>query len=186
MEDKEIVELYLRRDQEALRQTADKYGARLQALALHMVGDRETAEECENDTYYNAWRSIPPHEPRDYFYPFLARLLRHIALNRWRERRQLKRSALVCELSTELEECLAAPDDTECRVEAGELARAINGFLGDLSVEKRTVFLRRYWYLDSIAEIARSRSMSQGQVKTMLYRLRGQLRDYLNKEGFLL
>lgn len=186
MEDKDIVELYLHRDQEALRQTADKYGDRLRALAMHMVEDRETAEECENDAYYSAWRSIPPHEPRDYLYPFLARLVRHIALNRCRERRQRKRSALVVTLSEELEECLPAPDDTECRVEAGELARAINGFLGSLPVEKRTVFLRRYWYLDSVAEIASRCGMSQGRVKTMLYRLRGQLKDDLTKEGFLL
>lgn len=186
MEDRDIVELYLSRDQEALRQTSEKYGGRLRSLAFHLVEDDETAEECENDTYLAAWQSIPPHEPRDYFYPFLARLLRHIALNRCRERKRLKRSALVCELSSELEECLAAPDDTECRVEAGELAQTINDFLGSLPAAKRIVFLRRYWYLDSVAEIGTRCAMSQGQVKTMLYRLRSQLRDYLEKEGFLL
>ena len=186
MEDQDIVELYLNRDQEALRQTSEKYGRKLRNLAFHLVEEDETAEECENDTYLSAWQSIPPHEPRDYFYPFLARLLRHIALNRCRERNRLKRSALVCELSAELEECLAAPDDTECKVAAHELARAINGFLGSLPPEKRVVFLRRYWYLDSVFEIGTRCAMSQGQVKTMLYRLRKQLRDYLEKEGFLL
>lgn len=186
MEDEKIVELFLNRNQEALHQTSEKYGGRLRSLAFHLVEDKETAEECENDTYLAAWQSIPPHEPRDYFYPFLARLLRHIALNRCRERKKLKRAALVCELSAELEECLAAPDDTECNVEAGELARAINGFLGSLSAKKRVVFLRRYWYMDSIAELADRCAMSRGQVKTILYRLRKQLRDYLEKEGFLL
>ncbi len=186
MEDRDIVDLFLKRDQEALRQTTDKYGGRLRSLAVHLVEDHETAEECENDTYLAAWQSIPPHEPRDYFYPFLARLLRHIALNRCRERKRLKRAAVVCQLSAELEECLAAPDDTECRAEAGELARAINGFLGSLPAKKRVVFLRRYWYMDSIAEIGARCAMSQGQVKTMLYRLRRQLRDNLEKEGFRL
>ena len=94
MEDAKIVELYLKREEEAIRQTSDKYGKRLRSLAYGIVGEQQTAEECENDTYFIAWNSIPPQEPRDYLYAFLARITRHISLNCCRNRSRLKRSAL--------------------------------------------------------------------------------------------
>ena len=101
MDDRSIVALYLRRDETAIRQTAEKYGSRLRALAYGIVNDLQTAEECENDTYMEAWHTIPPHEPSDHFYAFLARITRHISLNCCRDRSRLKRSAFICELSVE-------------------------------------------------------------------------------------
>lgn len=186
MDDKRIVELYLNRDETAIALTVEKYGKRLRALALNITDDLQTAEECENDTYIQTWNSIPPHEPRDYFYPFLARITRHISLNRCRERSRLKRSAFLCEFTTEMEQCIPAPDDLQCRLDSMDLNRAINGFLATLNEEKRLVFLRRYWFLDSIEVIAKRFSMSQGKVKTMLFRTRKQFRDYLEKEGYML
>lgn len=111
MDDRGIVALYLRRDETAIRQTAEKYGSRLRTLAYRIVNDLQTAEECENDTYMEAWNTIPPHEPSDYFYAFLARITRHISLNRCRDRDRLKRSAFICELSAEMEQCIPAPDN---------------------------------------------------------------------------
>lgn len=184
MEDEEIVGLYLRREEEAVRRTQEKYGGRLYALALGIVGDAHTAQECENDAYFQAWNSIPPHKPGNYLYPFLARMTRHIALNRCRDRERLKRRTLICALSTELEECIPAPDDTPCALEERELREAINGFLGELGEEQRTVFLRRYWYLDSIETIAGRYGYSKSKVKTMLFRVRRKLGDYLKKEGY--
>ncbi|MDE7297814.1 MAG: RNA polymerase sigma factor [Lachnospiraceae bacterium] len=186
MDNEKIVELYLLRDESAITETAEKYGSRLRALALGITADRQIAEECENDTYLEAWNSIPPHEPRSYLYAFLARITRHIALNCCRERSRLKRSALLCELSSEVEQCIPAPDDTECRLESIALGKAINSFLGTLAEEKRNVFLRRYWYFDSVADISRRYSLSQSKVKTMLFRIRNQLREYLEKEGYIL
>ena len=186
MEDGQIVELYLRRDESAVRHTADKYGGRLRALALGVVRDTQTAEECENDTYLEAWRSIPPHEPREYLYAFLARITRHTALNRCRERDALKRRAFVTELGAELEQCIPAPDDLECRLDAMALGEAVNGFLASLDREKRAMFLRRYWYLDSVSAIARRFGCSEGKVKTTLFRVRGRLRTYLEQEGYTL
>jgi RNA polymerase sigma factor (sigma-70 family) len=186
VDDSQIVSLYLSRDETAIARTAEKYGSRLRALALGVVRDVQTAEECENDAYWEAWRSIPPHQPRDYLYPFLARITRHAALDRCRERDRLKRSAAVVELSAELEQCLPAPDDAACRLDALALGEAINGFLAGLSREKRVMFLRRYWFLDSVAEVARRCGCSEGRVKTTLFRLRGQLRDYLEQEGYTL
>lgn len=186
MEDSKIVELYLLRDETAIKQTTEKYGKRLCALAYGIVKDLQTAEECENDTYMEAWSAIPPHEPRTYFYAFLARITRHISLNCCRNRSRLKRSAFISELSAEMEQCISAPNDTECRIDDMMLSQAINGFLGKLDVEKRNIFIRRYWYLDSIADISRRFALSESKVKTTLFRCRNQLREYLEKEGYTL
>lgn len=184
MDDNKIVELYLCRDEAAVKYTSEKYGNRLRSLARGILNDRQTAEECENDTYLEAWRSIPPHEPKSYLYAFLARITRHISLNCCRNRSRLKRSAYICELSAEMEQCIPAPDDVECRIDDMAFAEAINGFLGTLGEEKRNLFLRRYWYLDSVAQISRQFSLSESKVKTTLFRCRNQLREYLEKEGY--
>ena len=186
MEDSKIVELYLLRDETAIKQTAEKYGKRLCALAYGIVMDLQTAEECENDTYMEVWSAIPPHEPRTYFYAFLARITRHISLNCCRDRSRLKRSAFISELSAEMEQCISAPDDTQCRIDDMMLNQAINGFLGKLDEEKRNIFIRRYWYLDSIAAISRRFALSESKVKTTLFRCRNQLREHLEKEGYTL
>lgn len=186
MEDNEIVDLFLRRDETAVKLVTEKYGSRLRALAFGIVKDRQTSEECENDTYMEAWKSIPPHEPRGYLYAFLARIVRHISLNCCRNQNRLKRSAILCELSAELEQCIPTPDDEACRLEEAELRNAINNFLEMMEEEKRNVFVRRYWYADSVAEISKRFSISQSKVKTMLFRSRNQLREYLEKEGYTL
>ena len=185
MDDSRIVDLYLQRDEDAIKLTAEKYGSRLRSLAFRVANDERVAEECENDTYLQAWNSIPPHEPRDYLYAFLARIIRHIALNRCRSDNRLKRSAYIFELSNELEQCLPAPDDVERRMDNKALAGAINGFLGSLDPEKRNIFIRRYWYLDSVSDISKRFSMSESKVKTTLFRCRKRLSEYLEKEGYV-
>lgn len=183
MEDNTIVELYLLRDQAAISQTAEKYGSRLRSLAYGIVKDTQTAEECENDTYMQAWNAIPPHEPRSYLYGFLARITRHISLDHCRNRSRLKRSAFICQLSTEMEQCIPAPDDVECRIDDMALSEAINGFLAALHQEKRNIFIRRYWYMDSISDISKRFDLSESKVKTTLFRCRNQLREHLEREG---
>ena len=184
MEDTQIVELYLDRDETAIRQTSEKYGARLRTLAYGIVRDRQAAEECENDTYLQAWNTIPPHEPGSYLYAFLARIARHISLNFCRDRSRLKRSAFIVELSAEMEQCIPAPNDTACRIDDLALREALNGFLSTLNEEKRNVFVRRYWYLDSVADISKRFALSESKVKTTLFRCRNQLREHLAKEGY--
>lgn len=186
MDDNSIVELYLLRDETAIGQTAEKFGSRLRTLAYGIVQDHQTAEECENDTYMEAWSTIPPHTPGSYLYAYLARITRHIALNFCRARSRLKRRALICELSTELEQCIPAPDDAACRMEDMVLREAINSFLAALEEEKRNIFIRRYWYLDSIADISRGFGLSESKVKTTLYRCRNRLREHLEQEGYIL
>jgi len=184
LEDSQIVELYLSRDESAVAHTGEKYGARLRAIAHRITEDPGAAEECENDTYLEAWNAIPPHEPRSYLFAFLARITRHLSLNFCRERGALKRSAFVLELTGELEQCLASRSDVQQELDAIELKDTINGFLGKLSPEKRNIFLRRYWFLDSVEAIARRYGISQSKVKTTLHRCRKQLGEHLQKEGY--
>ncbi len=184
MQDSAIVELFLQRDERAIALSAEKYGGRLRALAYGIVNDSATAEECENDGYLQAWNSIPPHEPRNYLYAFLARIVRHISLDRCRELGRLKRKAHICSLEDELEQCIPAPDDRSCRIDDMALREALDAFLGSLSREKRQMFLRRYWYADSVAEIARRFGATESRVKTTLHRCRKQLGEYLEKEGY--
>lgn len=184
MEDEKIVQMFLRRDGEAIQQTSEKYGAQLRALSFGITADKQTAEECENDTYLEAWNAIPPSEPKTYFYAFLARITRHISIDRCRERKSLKRDGHVVELSDELAACMPASDGVESTVDAKMLGEAISSFLLTLSDEKQVIFMRRYFYLDSIAEISTRLSISESKVKTTLFRIRGSLREHLIKEGY--
>ncbi len=186
MDDFKIVDLFFERDEAAIRFTSEKYGRRLRSLSHNIVRDMQTAEECENDTYVRAWNTIPPHSPKEYLYAFLARITRHISLNCCRDRNRLKRSAYICELSAEMEQCIPTPDNCECRIDDLAFADAINGFLASLTAENRNIFLRRYWYLDSITDISKRFGYSQSKVKTTLFRVRNKLRDYLEQEGYTL
>ena len=178
IEDGIIIDRYIARDERAISYTADKYGKQLIAI------DLDIAEECENDTYLRAWNSIPPHEPRGYFFTFLAKITRNLALDRYKESNRLKRSATIVELTVELSEIIAGNDDTTANAESEELKNYINSFLRTLHKEKRNVFIRRYWYMDSVAEIADRYGISEGKVKTILFRVRNGLKQYLKKEGY--
>ena len=184
IEDEIIIDRYIVRDERAISYTADKYGKQLVAIANRICDDLDIAEECENDTYLRAWNSIPPHEPRGYFFTFLAKITRNLALDRYKESNRLKRSATIVELTGELSEIIAGNDDTTANAESEELKNYINSFLRTLHKEKRNVFIRRYWYMDSVAEIADRYGISEGKVKTILFRVRNGLKQYLKKEGY--
>ncbi len=184
MDDNKIVGLYLLRDESAIIHTAEKYGKRIRALSQNIVADYQTAEECENDTYNEVWRLIPPNEPREYLYPFIARIVRHISLDFCRKRNALKRQAYIVDLSEELDECIPSSFSTEEVIDDIFLKEAINGFLKALDSEKRKIFMQRYWYLDEIKSIAKRFSMSESNVKVILHRCRQMLKKYLEKEGY--
>lgn len=184
MEDVKIVQLYLNRDERAIQFSAEKYGSRLHTLSLGITSDLQTSEECVNDTYLQAWNIIPPNEPRTYLYAFLARIVRHISIDRCRERTSLKRSGYIVELSEEMEMCLPSSDDIESTITEEELGKAISKYIQTVSQEKRVIFVRRYFYLDSIAEISKRYAISKSKVKSSLYRTRIDLRAYLMKEGY--
>lgn len=184
MEDEKIVELFLLRDEKAIGLTGTKYGGSLRKIALNICGNLSDAEECENDTYLAAWNSIPPHEPRRYFFPYLAKIVRAKALNKVREETAQKRSAQLTELSDELESCLPGKENVEETVDAKVLSGAVSDFLRTQSEEKRNIFIRRYFFLDSVSDIAERTGISEGKVKTVLFRTRAALKDYLRKEGW--
>ena len=184
MEDTKIVDLYLARDEAAVAETASKYGLRLRGIARRLLDSEPAAEECENDTYLEAWNRIPPHEPRTYLFPFLGKITRHLAIDECRRRESLKRQALFCELTAELEECLPGGSDVEGDVAAEELGRTVTAFLMTCTEEQRSLFILRYWYFQSVPEIAAACGVSRSKVKTTLFRLRERLRQYLEKEGY--
>ena len=184
MDDGRIVELYLARDESAIAHTSEKYGPALRTLANRILDDIPASEECENDTYLEAWNRIPPHEPRDYLFPFLGRIARHLAIDRCRRRDAQKRGALLCELTRELEQCLPSGETVETQVNASELEAIIRRFLALCTPEQRGVFLRRYWYFDTIPAIAARYGFTQSKVKVTLHRLRERLRAVLEEEGW--
>lgn len=184
MDDQGIIELYFARDENAISETMKSYNGRLLRFAMHFLSDKRDAEECVNDTYVRAWDTIPPNRP-DNFFAYLAALCRNAALDVIKKNTALKRSAQLVELTQEMNECI--PDNSNITDERSEeLSECINGFLADLPKDKRAVFLGRYWYNESIADIAKRTGFSQSNVKTMLYRMREGLRAYIErKEGAL-
>lgn len=182
MEDHEIVHLFLQRSQRAIIETKNKYGAYCRVIARNILSNDSDVEECENDTYLAAWDAIPPHLPRK-FPVFLGRLTRNIALDKHGYNTAKKRNREFEVMLTELEGCLASPRTVEKEYEAGELANLISQFLYDTEVRARNIFIRRYWYSDSIGDLAMRFNMSSSKVKSILFRTRKKLRAYLDKEG---
>ena len=186
MEDTKIVDLFLGRDEKAIDMVSEKYGSRLRAISCRITADYTVSEECENDTYLEAWNRIPPNEPRAYLFQFLAKIIRNISINRCVEWRRLKRSAFISELTDEMEQCIPGQANVESQLEGKLLGEAISNFLYSQPKEKRIIFMHRYYYLDSISAIAKRFGYSESKVKTMLFRMRGNLREYLIKEGYIL
>ena len=167
MDDKTMIELYFRRDENAVTQTQQRYGKQLNALAFRILQNKEDAEECENDTYMKAWNSIPPQRPQ-YFFAFLARICRNTALNMLKKQKAEKRDAVVVELTNELSECL--PDHALLqKTEERELGEIISGFLRSVSKENRVIFIRRYFLTESVTEIAKALGISESKVKSALF-----------------
>lgn len=182
MDDTKILELFWARSQEAVSAVTERYGALCRAVAGNILANPRDAEECVNDVWLAAWNAIPPARP-ERMGAFLARMTRNIALDKLDYNKALKRNGELDLALSELEECLGSRSGVEERVEAGQTADAIDAFLRTLPREQRWVFLRRYWYADPIAEIARRGGMSQGKVKSMLFRTREKLKVYLEQEG---
>ena len=181
MEDAKILDLYFARDEDAIRETDTAYGKRLHTLAKNILQNREDAEESVNDTYAEVWKSIPPRRPK-YFFAFLASICRHLSLNRVDWKQAAKRRAQVVPLTEEMENCI--PDTyRDIEADARELGRILDAFLRTLTPENQMVFLRRYWYVDTIAEIAVRYGISESAVQMRLNRTRSKLVVYLTKEG---
>ena len=185
MDDSTIVDLFLIRDENALRQVTEKYGIRMLRIAQRITEDEETAKECVNDTYLEAWNRIPPSEPREYLMAFLTKIVRAKALDRCARDQRLKRKAYVEELTTELEQCIPSGTSIEEEIDGILFAEAIGRFLISQPLGKRRIFVQRYYYLEKTSSIARRLGCSDNKVRTTLFRMRRELKDFLVKEKFL-
>lgn len=181
VEDDKIINLFWTRDQTAIQETSTKYGSKLHRLAVNILRNHEDAEESVSDTYLSAWNTMPPQRPT-YFFAFLAKLCRFSAYGKLDWKTAQKRRAEVVELSAELETCI--PDAAaQAAFDGQELGELLNTFLGTLTEEKRLIFMRRYWFEDSIRDIAMRYRIGQSKVKTSLLRTRTDLRKFLEEEG---
>ena len=182
MEDRQIVELYLQRNEQAIEQTDAKYGKYCFSIAYNILANNEDAEEAVNDTYIGVWNAIPPHRPA-ILSTFLGKITQRIALKYWRKNQAQKRGGGETALALEeLAETIPAAGCVEDEIETAELGEILNRFVLSLPQTERYVFVCRYWYLDSIADIAGRFGFSQSKVKSMLSRTRKKLRTHLRKE----
>lgn len=181
MDDQKIINLYVARNEEAIQLTNRAYGARLFRISQNILRCQEDAEECVSDTYLRTWNSIPPTMPRSLF-SYLARICRNLSLTKLDWTRAAKRKAEVVSLTQEMEQCI--PDARRSTdLEERELGRILNAFLSTLSPENQMVFVRRYWFVETTAEIAARYGIRESTLITRLYRIRLTLADYLSKEG---
>lgn len=183
MQDEDLIRLYMTRSERAITLTNDKYGGYCHTIAYQILKSMEDSEECVNDTYWKTWNAIPPTMPKC-FKAFLGKITRNLALHRWEKKGAQKRGGnQILLLLDELTDCIPSYEDIPKKVEDAEICALLNQFLDKLSKEKRMVFVRRYWYCDSISDIAKMYHFGESKVKTMLSRIRTELRAYLEKEG---
>lgn len=184
MKDEMIVSLYWQRDERAIQETELKYGAYLSKIAYNILYDMEDCKESVNDTYLKAWNSMPPQKP-ERLSAYLGKITRQLSIDIFRKKSRQKRqpSQYVLSLS-ELEECIPGENTTQQEIDLHLLAEAIGRYLKTLPERERNVFVGRYFYLDSISEVAAYYHMSESAIKSMLYRIRKGLKSYLEQEEF--
>ena len=185
MEDEAIVSLYWQRNESAIRETERKYDRYLTKIAMNILADREDSRESVNDTYLAAWNSMPPHRP-GVLSTYLGKITRRISIDRFRYRTREKRRQSEYEISlSELGDCVSGGNTTEEAVNVKLLADAIGIWLRLQPEENRNLFLCRYYFLDSLQDVAKHCGITESKCKTVLFRMRKSLKEYLEKEGFV-
>ena len=184
MEDQEIIRLYQTRSEGAIAASEQIYGAYCRSIALHVLGDGEDAKECVSDIWFKAWNQIPANPPRN-LQAYFAKLTRDLAIDRYRRTHSEKRGGGQLPLALEeLSECIPSGHNVEAAVEQAELGRVLRGFLKMLEPVPAKVFLCRYWYFDTVPEIAARFGFSRSRVSAMLHRTRKILKQYLKEAGY--
>lgn len=185
MDDSKIIELYFSRDESAIVYTQNKYGGYCYKIAHNILSDDEDSKECVNDTYLTAWKSIPPAQPK-LLSAFLGKITRNLSLKKYRDKKAKKRGGGNIDLIfDELNDCIPDKNSVLDAVDANELSLIIDSFLRNLPKEERCLFLRRYWYFDSVDTLSKTFELTVGQVKMRLLRIRKKLLLKLEKEGHL-
>ena len=183
MEDAEIVQLFWNRSESAIAETKIKYGNYCRKIASNILENSGDAEECVNDTYFRVWNAIPTDRP-SLLSTYLGKITRNLAINKYKYRNRDKRGGgEIPIVLDELAECIPSPSEIEKEVEDKYIANTINCFLKTRSETDCNIFLRRYWYMDSVKNIAEIYSMSESKIKSSLFRTRKKLKNYLEKEG---
>ncbi len=185
MKDNKIIELFEARDQKAIVETSNKYGAYLKKICMNILNIHEESEECLNDTYHIAWNKIPPDRPQ-IFLAYLGRIAKNTALNRYDYLSAEKRNTHFDSSLSELEEIFDSGEDLLDSIASKELASSISEFLRSADKKPRNIFIRRYWYNDSISEIATMFGISESNAKVILLRVRQKLKAHLVKEGYVI
>lgn len=181
VEDLAIVELYHQRDEQAIAESDKKYGGLCRTIAMRLLGIREDAEECVNDTWFAAWNKMPPDRPNA-LSAFLGRITRNLSISRWRQNHAQKRYNGIEVLLSELEDCVPSPSTVEEELERQELAQSISVWLDSLELEDRRLFIRRYWYGEPVKTLASKRGERANALSQRLLRLRKNLRTFLESE----
>lgn len=180
IDDESIIELFFQRDQQAIRELDNKYGKLCRSLSYRIVNSRRDAEECVNDAYLGAWNTIPPARPNPLL-SYMVKIVRNISLNVYWGQNAAKRSSLCTVALQEMEACIPDPKTVEDALDARELARIIERFLDTLTAKERVIFMRRYGYMDSYADIAERVGISEKNVSVRLTLIRRKLRQYLTE-----
>ena len=181
MSDDKIVELFWERSKDAITEMSAKYSNYCRAIAFNILQDNEDADECVNDTFLRAWNAIPPTRPNR-LSTYLGKITRNLSFNRYEKQKASKRGGGIEEIAlSELEECVPSSMNVEQTIDERILTETINRFLSELPEQQRIVFVRRYWYLYSIAEIANDFNITESKVKSILFRARKKLKIYLKK-----
>ncbi len=184
MEDKNIINLYWQRNQDAITETASKYGSYCKFIAKNILFNDEDAEECVNDTYLNAWNSIPPQKPR-ILSTYLGKITRHLSFDKYRHNNALKRgNGEIPLILDELEECVSGIESIENNFDKKQIIEEINIFLNSLKPQKRDIFLCRYWYAMPIRDISKQFKITENNVSIALKRTRDNLKSYLTERGY--
>lgn len=184
MEDSEIVKLFKERSEAAIAKAMEKYKSYCMKIAVNILSSREDAEECVNDAFYKAWGMIPPHEP-EMLSSFLGKITRNLAINRFRQRNTEKRGGGDTPLAfEEMSELISDSSGIENEAEQRELLSEVDRFLKKLPERNRNIFICRYWYCDSISDLAHEFELSESNVSAILSRTRKKLKDHLKKRGY--
>lgn len=185
MNDEKIIELYYNRNELAIAATAERYGAYCHAVAYNILHNEEDSQESVNDTYMSAWNSIPPHKPT-ILKTFLGKIARRFAIDKWRKKNAEKRGGgTIEEVLDELSECVSQNGNPIEETEKILLDKTVNSFIRGLGDSEQRVFLCRYWYAESVKDIARRFGFSESKVKVMLMRTRNKLKERLEAEGLI-
>lgn len=185
MRDEEITDLYFERNENAIAETEKKYKNYCLSVAENILENKEDAEECFNSALFALWNSVPPEKPRN-LKLFLAKIIRNAAINRYKEKNAEKRGGGRTQaVLEELSECVAAAESAEELFDAKELEKSINRFLKNLPEKERNIFIRRYFFMENLGEIAERYGISENSAAVILCRVRKKLKKYLKREGFI-